>query len=198
MARGNLSPGRRRSSTDNREERRMRRRDEVDFTEFATAAVRRLRRTAYLMCGDWHRAEDAAQDALVRVYKAWDRLNHQAGLNTYAHKAVVSVVLDQAKRPWRREHVVDEPVDRDLADTVGTIDDRLLVIGALAELPPRQRACVVLRHYADLSLEDTATVLGISVGAVKSQSSRGLATLRELLKRPDLEQPAEEREGILS
>jgi RNA polymerase sigma-70 factor (sigma-E family) len=198
MANGNLSGGRRRSCTDDREERRMRRQDEVDFTEFATAAVRRLRRTAYLMCGDWHRAEDAAQDALVRVYKAWDRLDRQAGLNTYAHKAVVSVVLDQAKRPWRREHVVDEPVERPLADAVGTIDNRLLVIQALAELPPRQRACVVLRHYTDLSLEETATVLGIGVGTVKSQSSRGLATLRELLNSPDLEGPADNREEVLS
>lgn len=176
----------------------MRRRDEVDFTEFATAAVRRLRRTAYLMCGDWHRAEDAAQDALVRVYKAWHRLDHRAGLNTYAHKAVVSVVLDQAKRPWRREHVVDQPVEQPLADPVSTIDDRLLVIQALAELPPRQRACVVLRYYADLSLEETANVLGIGVGAVKSQSSRGLATLREVLNRPELEEPVDDREEVLS
>lgn len=176
----------------------MRRRDEVDFTEFATAAVRRLRRTAYLMCGDWHRAEDAAQDALVRVYKAWHRLDHRAGLNTYAHKGVVSVVLDQAKRPWRREHVVDQPVEQPLADPAGTIDDRLLVIQALAELPPRQRACVVLRYYADLSLEETANVLGIGVGAVKSQSSRGLATLREVLNRPELEEPVDDREEVLS
>ena len=176
----------------------MRRRDEVDFTEFATVAVRRLSRTAYLMCGDWHRAEDAAQDALVRMYKAWHRLDHRAGLNTYAHKAVVSVVLDQAKRPWRREHVVDQPVERPLADQAGTIDDRLLVIQALAELPPRQRACVVLRYYADLSIEETASVLGISVGAVKSQSSRGLATLREVLNRPELEEPVDDREEVLS
>jgi RNA polymerase sigma-70 factor (sigma-E family) len=174
----------------------MRRRDEVDSTEFATAAVRRLRRTAYLMCGDWHRAEDAAQDALVRVYKVWDRLDHQLGLNTYAHKAVVSVVLDQAKRPQRREHLADEPVERVAADRTGTIDNRLLVIQALAELPPRQRACVVLRHYADLSLDETASVLGITVGAVKSQSSRGLAALRELLDRP--ETTFENREGVLS
>jgi RNA polymerase sigma factor (sigma-70 family) len=70
------------------------------------------------------------------------------------------------------------------------------VIQALAELPPRQRACVVLRHYADLSLDETASVLGITVGAVKSQSSRGLAALRELLDRP--EATFENREGVLS
>jgi RNA polymerase sigma-70 factor (sigma-E family) len=176
----------------------MRRRDEVEFTEFATAAVRRLRRTAYLMCGDWHRAEDAAQDALVRVYKAWNRLDHGGGLNTYAHKAVVSVVLDQAKNPWRREHVVEEPVERSLPDAATTIDDRLLVIQALGQLPARQRACVVLRYYADLSIEETAAVLGIGAGAVKSQSSRGLATLRHLLNRPELDEPANNREEVLS
>jgi len=178
----------------------MRRRDEVEFTEFATAAVRRLRRTAYLMCGDWHRAEDAAQDALVRVYRAWHRLERQSGLNAYAHRAVVSVVLDQAKRPWRREYADDETAQRPVAgpDAVGAVDNRLLVIEALTALPPRQRACVVLRHYADLSLEETAVVLGISVGAVKSQSSRGLSRLRELLPGIVAEQADSGREGVLS
>ena len=159
----------------------MRRRDEADFTEFATYAVRRLRRTAYLMCGDWHRAEDAAQDALVRVYRRWDKLNHHNGLNTYAHKAVVSSVLDQAKRPWRREHVAESLTDQPGKDSTVTVDERLLVISALAELADSQRACVVLRYYADLSIEETAAVLGISAGTVKSHCSRGLGRLRELL-----------------
>lgn len=159
----------------------MRRRDEADFTEFAAAAIGRLRRTAYLMCGDWHRSEDAAQDALVRIYRRWDKLNRQHGLTTYAHKAVVSVVLDQAKRPWRREHSTAEPGEQPRPDSAGAIDDRQLVITALAGIPSGQRACVVLRHYADLSIEDTAQVLGISVGTVKSQTSRGLALLREEL-----------------
>ncbi|MEV6286333.1 SigE family RNA polymerase sigma factor [Kribbella sp. NPDC051770] len=164
----------------------MRRRSEADFTEFASAALRRLRRTAYLMCGDWHRAEDAAQDALVRIYRAWDRLDHTAGLTTYAHRAVVSVVLDQAKRPWRREFSEDSVPDRSLADHSGAVDERLAVVQALAGLPERQRACVVLRHYADLSIDETAQVLGIGTGAVKSQTSRGLTALREQLNRPDL------------
>ncbi|ADB32320.1 RNA polymerase, sigma-24 subunit, ECF subfamily [Kribbella flavida DSM 17836] len=177
----------------------MRRRSEADFTEFAAAALRRLRRTAYLMCGDWHRAEDAAQDALVRVYRAWDRLDHHAGLNTYAHRAVVSVVLDQAKRPWRREFLDDEVPDQPLPDPARTVDDRLLVIEALARLAPRQRACVVLRHYADLSIEETAQVLGIGTGAVKSQTSRGLAALREQLHRPGTgtAAPADHKKEVL-
>jgi RNA polymerase sigma-70 factor (sigma-E family) len=171
----------------------MRRRDEADFSEFAVAALGRLRRTAYLMCGDWHRAEDAAQDALVRIYRRWDKLNRQQGLNTYAHKVVVSVVLDQSRRPWRREQSTAEPGDqqpsggagavdgRQILDSSVTVDNRQLVIAALASIPAGQRACVVLRHYADLSIEETAQALGISTGTVKSQTSRGLIQLRELL-----------------
>ncbi|WP_328324218.1 SigE family RNA polymerase sigma factor [Kribbella sp. NBC_00382] len=163
----------------------MRRRDEPEFTEFATAVIGRLRRTAYLMCGDWHRAEDAAQDALVRIYRRWPRLNREHGLNTYAHKVVVSAVLDQAKRPWRRERATAEPAEplrpEPGLDPAGTIDTRQLVVAALAQIPAGQRACVVLRHYADLSIEESAEVLGISPGTVKSQTARGLAHLRELL-----------------
>ena len=163
----------------------MRARDEAEFAEFAAATVRRLRRTAYLLCGDWHRAEDAAQDALVRIYRRWTRLDRDSGLATYAHRTVVSVVLDQAKRPWRREHTVDELRDSASPDHLGVVDDRQLVVQALAELPARQRACVVLRHYADLSEADTARVLGISVGAVKSQTSRGLGRLRDVLNQSE-------------
>ncbi|MEV0285198.1 SigE family RNA polymerase sigma factor [Kribbella sp. NPDC050820] len=160
----------------------MRRPDEDEFTEFAAVTIRRLRRTAYLMCGDWHRAEDAAQDALVKVYRRWNRIDRSEGLVSYAHKAVVTSVLDQARRPWRREHL-DDPGDDILTapDALQAVDDRSVVIAALAALAPGQRACVVLRHYADFSVEQTAEILGIGEGAVKSQTSRGLAHLRQLL-----------------
>ena len=160
----------------------MKARDEAEFTEFAAITVRRLRRTAYLMCGDWHRAEDAAQDALVKVYRRWSRIERKDNLNGYAHRCVVTAVLDQSRKPWRRERLVE--TDEQVApwsDGAGTVDDRLLVVQALGALPPSQRACVVLRHYADLSLEQTADILGIGTGGVKSQTSRGLARLRELL-----------------
>jgi RNA polymerase sigma-70 factor (sigma-E family) len=160
----------------------MRTRDDAEFTEFAAITIRRLRRTAYLMCGDWHRAEDAAQDALVKVYRHWNRIDRGDGLNGYAHRCVVTAVLDQSRKPWRRERLVE--TDEQVAprpDSVGSVDDRLLVVQALGALPPSQRACVVLRHYADMSLEQTADVLGISTGGVKSQTSRGLTRLRELL-----------------
>ncbi|TDW22215.1 SigE family RNA polymerase sigma factor [Kribbella kalugense] len=156
--------------------------DEAEFTEFAAAMVRRLRRTAYLMCGDWHRAEDAAQDALVKVYRRWHRINRTQGLNSYAHQCLVTSVFDQYRKPWRRERLADtDDLDRALPDPAGIVDDRMFVVEALAALPPSQRACVVLRHYSDLSLEQTAAVLGIGTGGVKSQTSRALARLRELL-----------------
>ena len=160
----------------------MKARDEAEFTEFAAITLRRLRRTAYLMCGDWHRAEDAAQDALVKVYRRWSRIERGDGLNAYAHRAVVTAVFDHSSR----ERLHDPDDDRaTVPDLAGPVDDRLLVVQALATLPASQRACVVLRHYADLSLEQTADILGIGVGGVKSQTSRGLARLRELLEQTE-------------
>jgi RNA polymerase sigma-70 factor (sigma-E family) len=156
--------------------------DDAEFTEFAATMIRRLRRTAYLMCGDWHRAEDAAQDALVKVYRRWHRIDRTQGLNGYAHQCLVTAVFDQSRKPWRRERLLDtDEKAGPQPDPVGTVEDRMLVVQALGALPPSQRACVVLRHYADLSLEQTADILGIRVGGVKSQTSRGLTRLRELL-----------------
>jgi RNA polymerase sigma-70 factor (sigma-E family) len=168
--------------------------DEAEFTEFAAAMIRRLRRTAYLMCGDWHRAEDAAQDALVKVYRRWNRIDRTHGLNSYAHQCLITSVFDQSRKPWRRERFVDtgdeiEDLTGALADPARTVDDRMFVVEALAALPPSQRACVVLRHYGDLSLEQTAAVLGIGVGGVKSQTSRALTRLRELLDQTERSAP---------
>jgi RNA polymerase sigma-70 factor (sigma-E family) len=151
--------------------------DQGEFAEFAGAVARELRGTAFLMCGDWHRAEDATQEALMRLYVAWPRLERGIGLRRYARKAVVSVVLDQGKRPWRRERAVDVLPTVSVPDASSGVEDRRAVLAALATLPARQRACVVLRYYADLSVEETAAVLEITTGTVKSQTSRALASL---------------------
>ena len=87
----------------------MREADQGEFAEFAGAVARELRGTALLMCGDWHRAEDATQEALLRLYIAWPRLERGGGLRRYARMAVISAVLDQGKRPWRRERTVGGP-----------------------------------------------------------------------------------------
>jgi RNA polymerase sigma-70 factor (sigma-E family) len=156
----------------------VRRRDD-DFVEFAAASRDRLRRTAYLMCGDWHRASDITQEALIRVYVAWPRLERRGGLGAYARRAVVSVAIDQSRKRSSTElpgaDARELPSPQDLA---GAVTDRDALMGALARLPQRQRACVVLRYFEDLPVADVADLLGITQGAVKSQTSRALASLR--------------------
>jgi RNA polymerase sigma-70 factor (sigma-E family) len=151
--------------------------DRVEFEQFVDGHGRELRRTAFLMCGDWQRAEDATQDALVKLYVAWSRLERSGGLRSYAHRAVTTAVLDQGRRPWRREVVGATLPDTGSDPTTG-VDRRLAVLRALQDLPPRRRQCVVLRYFADLSVEDTALHLGISQGTVKSQTARALEQVR--------------------
>lgn len=156
-------------------------RDEDAFIEFAAAARPRLRRTAYLMCGDWDRASDFVQEGLIRVYVAWPRLQRNGGEHTYARKAVVSAVIDHLRRRSSTE-VAAEP-DPQLpsgVDVAEQVTARATLMAALADLPPRQRACVVLRYFEDLDVADTARSLGCSQGTVKSQTSRALDTLRSV------------------
>ena len=160
--------------------------DVTDYEEFVTATARSLRRTAYLLCGDWPRAEDAVQDALVKVYVAWRRLDKNAGLRTYAHRAVTTAVIDQSRRAWRRELSV-EAVPEAGASPMEHVDRRTSVQSALAQLPNGRRACVVLRYFADLSVQETADALGISPGTVKSQTARALEQLRVSLVGFDLQ-----------
>ena len=172
-------------------------RDEAEFIEFAAAVRGRLRRTAYLLCGDWEQASDHVQEGLIRVYVAWPRLTRAGREYAYARKAVVSACIDHARRRSNTEVVGDPGVDvasgHDVADSVSARAD---VMSALAELPARQRACVVLRYFDDLSVADTAAALGCSEGTVKSQTSRGLASLRSVLTGSPVGEPA--TEGALS
>ena len=178
----------------------MARRDDSDFSAFAAACRPALRRTAYLVCGDWERAADVTQEALIRVYVAWPRLDKDPGLRAYARRAVISVAIEQARRRSSREVPTTHAGDRVVDDCTGQVDDRLLLMSALAELPARQRACVVLRFYEDLGVEAVAEVLGCRPGTVKSQTARGLDALRaayrrrggELLVRPPMAAEAEE------
>jgi RNA polymerase sigma-70 factor (sigma-E family) len=159
-------------------------RDEAAFVEFAEAARGKLRRTAYLMCGDWDQASDHVQEGLIRVYVAWPRLTRAGREYAYARRAVVSAFLDHARRRSSTELPADP--DRDLPsgqDVAESVASRAALMSALADLPPRQRACVVLRYFEDLTLADTAAVLGCSEGTVKSQTSRALASLRSTFER---------------
>ncbi|MGA5303925.1 SigE family RNA polymerase sigma factor [Nucisporomicrobium flavum] len=157
----------------------MKAEDEQAFREFVTSQMASLRKLAYMTCGDWHTAEDAVANALVKLYPRWRKLERP---DLYAKTMVYRAAIDERRRPWRRERSAGEALpDVAMRDPAGATDERLRIRAALEAVPPRQRAAVVLRHYLGLSLEDTAGVLGCNVGTAKSQTSRGLAKLRELL-----------------
>jgi len=164
----------------------MPRRDDDEYVEFATAVQPQLRRTAYLMCGDWHRASDLAQEALIKVYVAWPRLQRRDALHAYARKTLVSVAIDQGRKRSSKELPTAEHPDRSVGDFTAELDDRNELMSALRQLPPRQRACVVLRYFEDLPVGAVAEALGCSEGNVKSQTSRALDTLRRNLSTLEL------------
>jgi RNA polymerase sigma-70 factor (sigma-E family) len=156
---------------------------EAAFTEFAAASRARLRSTAYLLCGDWDRASDHVQEGLIRVYVAWPRLVRHGGELGYARKAVVSAFLDASRRRSSTERPTPSPADRSTGeDLASAVADRAALMAALARLPERQRACVVLRYFEELDVRETAAALRCSEGTVKSQTSRALASLRAMFE----------------
>jgi RNA polymerase sigma-70 factor (sigma-E family) len=152
-----------------------------DFDEFASGAVTRLYRAAFLMVGNHHRAEDLAQEVLARVYVAWPRISGDP--HGYAYRALSNAVANE--RRWRGRHpeVQLEATDSDRLTAAWEegVVSRDAVVEALRVLPPRQRAVVVLRYYVDLTEVQTAQALNVSTGTVKSQNAKALARLREVL-----------------
>jgi RNA polymerase sigma-70 factor (sigma-E family) len=147
--------------------------DEQEFTEWAVGAERRLLRSAYLLTGDLHRAEDLVQEALVKVALRWDRLR-DGNPTAYARTIVVRDNISW----WRRRRELPTETLEELGAVSSDPDAALVVRRALGRLTPKQRAVVVLRHFDDLSVEEVATTLGVSVGTVKSQNAAALARLR--------------------
>jgi RNA polymerase sigma-70 factor (sigma-E family) len=158
--------------------------DEGAFRAFAISRRPQLRRTAFLLCGDWHQADDLVQTALVKLYVAWTRVRGDGPPDGYLHRILVRCYLDERRRPWRRESPV-ELVD-DSASAARPEEDLLDLRAALARLPKRQRATLLLRFWLDLSVGQTADALGCSDGTVKSQTARALTTLRGQLADPVL------------
>lgn len=144
-----------------------------------------IRASAYLLCGDWHLANDLTQTAFTKLYLAWHRVDRSGQVENYLRRTLMRAYLDERRRPWRRERPTAEfaAFERASAEPSATEQshERMVVRRALAGVPPRQRAVLILRFWDDLSVQETAAVLRISTGTVKSQCARGLATLRALL-----------------
>lgn len=161
-----------------------------DFDGFALHRRGQLIRLAWAITGDRELAEDITQISLERLWSRWDSLpTADAERWAYAQRVLMSQVSTWRRRLWTRREVPTEPLPEATAAVPGAGETRW-VVEWLDDLPPRQRAVVVLRYLSDLSVEETARVLGCSAGTVKSQTSRAIAKLRS---RSDLEGEADDR-----
>ena len=153
-------------------------REPEGFRAFVAARQNALLRTAWLLTGDWQQAEDLVQTALVKVWPRWERVAALGDPEPYVRRTLVTTYLTWKRRRWTGEQphadLPDVPEPADGLDAVGL---RAALTKALATLPPAHRAVLVLRFYEDLSVEQTADVLGVPPGTVKSQTARALERL---------------------
>ncbi|TDD48762.1 SigE family RNA polymerase sigma factor [Kribbella antibiotica] len=154
-------------------------RDE-EFSEYVAQRRTQLRRIAYLLCGDVHKAEDLVQTALMKLYVAWHRVQREGNIDAYVRRILVNSGIDESRRPWRREEPGLDGLDPVMAEGLA-VEDRRALIEALASLPLGQRRVVILRYFVGLSVDETATDLNCVPGTVKSQSARALARLNDML-----------------
>jgi RNA polymerase sigma-70 factor (sigma-E family) len=156
---------------------------DAEFSEFVRARRTHLRRIAYALCGDWHRADDLVQTALVKLYVAWPRVRRDGREEAYARTIIVRANIDESRRPWRRERPGPAGGIEPVAAEPLPVEERDALFDALQALPAMQRRTVLLRHWLGLSVAETAHELGIAEGTVKSHTSRGLAALQDVLAR---------------
>ena len=151
------------------------------FAEFVAANAASLLRTAHLLVGDPHRAEDLLQTALTKAYVHWSRIRDQGAARAYVRR----ILANTATSWWRLRSSHEQPTERlpetSVPDRSSERDDAGEIWAYLSQLPNRQRTVLVLRFYEDMSEADVAETLGISRGTAKSTASRGISRLRELM-----------------
>jgi RNA polymerase sigma-70 factor (sigma-E family) len=147
-----------------------------DFERFVAVDGDRLLHAAYGMCGDWQHAEDLVQNALVKIAQRWSHLDDPLA---YAYRCLTRATIDRWRALRRRPELLTEPARLpEPAESADPVAEHADLVAALLTLPPRMRAIVVLRYLHDRSEAQTAEILGITTGAVKSGTSRALAKLR--------------------
>jgi len=154
---------------------------DVEFADWMAARQVALVRTAYLLTGSQHAAEDLVQATLTRLYLSWERISDRQHVDAYARRALLNEHRSTWRRSSRRPEVLSDAVPEAALAPAEYDGEREAVWRFVQALPPRQRAVIVLRYYEDLSEAQIADLLGISTGTVKSQASRALASLRALV-----------------
>jgi RNA polymerase sigma-70 factor (sigma-E family) len=153
---------------------------DADFTAYLQARQGRLLRTAYLLTGDQHQAEDLLQTSLAKLYLAWDRVHDRESVDAYVRRIMINEHNSLWRRAWRRREQPTDEVPEVPALPPAYDDGSGAALWAVVQtLPRKARAVLVLRYYEELTEAETAETLGIAVGTVKSQTSRALAALRE-------------------
>jgi RNA polymerase sigma-70 factor (sigma-E family) len=159
----------------------------TEFEQFVADSTDSLLRTAYLVVGDLAESEDLVQECFVTVAKRWPRVRSMEHPRAYARRVLLNLALDGSARRSRRRlelersDTIDERFDERSSGELTAVDSRSELVAALARLPPRQRAVLVLRYFEDLSESETAAALQCSVGTVKSTASRALVRLQSTL-----------------
>lgn len=165
----------------------------VAFEHFVAESTDSLLRTAYLFTGDAGHAEDLVQESLYEIARRWSRVLSMESPQAYARRILINLALDDSKRRSRHRAELARPSLPDRPRSLrweselssgafAAADDRFELIRALGELPPRQRAVLVLRYFDDLTESEVASTLGCSIGTVKSTTSRALEKMRELVR----------------
>ena len=150
-----------------------------EFRDFMHARWPVMVRLAYALTGDQGHAEDVAQTAFARAYASWPRIVRTRNPEAYVRRIVVNENRNRFRKRRVAERLTDSPPEHGAADVTGASDERAALIAALQRLGPRQRAVIMLRYWRDLTEVEAADALNISVGTVKSQAARALASLRQ-------------------
>jgi RNA polymerase sigma factor (sigma-70 family) len=157
--------------------------DRRDLDHTLAGVIESLRSAAYLLCGSWAEADDLLQVTALKVHRNMAKIREPQALPAYAHQALYTTFLDQRRRDRRQREVLHADVPEQAAPEPTRPDEAL--VAAVAALPPRQRACIVLRYFEDRSIEQVAETMQINTGTVKSQTKHALDTLRITLDADD-------------
>jgi RNA polymerase sigma-70 factor (sigma-E family) len=155
--------------------------EEASYSEYCASRIRALRRTAFALTRNWHDAENLVQDTLIKVYVRWRSIRGKDDVDSYVKRMLVNTILDDRRRSRHVREVISDVTPEPPAEAAYPLEGQLEMWQALANLGRSQRRVLVLRYWADLTVEETARVLGCSIGNVKSQTARGLAALERAL-----------------